>query len=158
MSNQDNQRHKRKALLPTPPGLAELTHTPSVAPFAGLSSSNRPPLIQPPTKQPRLAIPSVGDLYAGQGAEREFPDSKTILHNALQMHLRRMDARLEYKTSPVYAHHLSSRIFRSYIEVPYPELFTVYGEGTNKKDAEKRASAAACLKLLVSACYSWYCI
>ena len=41
-------------------------------------------------------------------------------------------------------------MYRASVEIPYPEPFTAKGEGVNKKDAEKRASAAACKKLYVS--------
>ena len=42
-----------------------------------------------------------------------------------------------------------SDMWRCRLELPYPQQVTVYGEGINKKEAEKRCSVAACLKLLV---------
>ena len=64
--------------------------------------------------------------------------------------LRRINAKLDYNTVPVpVPYGMQTRLFRCTLEVPYPERVTVVGEGTSKKDAEKRCAAACCLKLMV---------
>ena len=79
---------------------------------------------------------------------------KTTLNNALQIDLRRLNTRLDYEVERVPTPYGSrTDLWRCKLELPYPEKVSVYGEGINKKDAEKRCSAAACLKLLVSVTY-----
>ena len=75
---------------------------------------------------------------------------KTTLNNALQIDLRRLNTRLNYEVERIHAPYASrSDLWRCRLELPYPQQVMVCGEGSNKKDAEKRCSAAACLKLLV---------
>ena len=74
---------------------------------------------------------------------------KTTLNNALQIDLKRLNTRLSYDVDHVMMPGTWSDMWRCRLELPYPQQVTVYGEGINKKEAEKRCSAVACLKLLV---------
>ena len=75
---------------------------------------------------------------------------KTTLNNVLQIDLKRLNTRLNYEVFPISIAGCRMGTWRCKLELPYPREVTIYGEGTNKKEAEKRCSAAACLKLLVS--------
>lgn len=114
--------------------------------------ANFPPQSQPPEKQQKLETSGGRGAYEFAGAEAEnlFPDPKTVLHNALQVHLKRMNKKLEFSVNRAYVPSLRRDVIRTFVKVPYPEAFTAHGEGNSKKEAERRCCAAACMKLLVS--------
>ncbi len=87
--------------------------------------------------------------FAGQEAEKSYPDSKTVLNNSLQQQLRQAEMKLNYDVTKLYLPEVKRQIFRCALDIPVPEPFTAIGEGDSRKDAEKRASAAACVKLYV---------
>ena len=64
--------------------------------------------------------------------------------------LRRLNTKLEYNVEFVaMAYDTQTNLFRCSVTLPYPEQVTVLGEGSTKKDAERRCAAASCLKLMV---------
>lgn len=91
--------------------------------------------------------------FAGQEAERLYPDSKTTLNNALQQQLRQAEMKINYDVSRVYVAEAKRQVCRCSLHIPISEPFTVIGEGDSKKDAERRAGAAACVKLCVRTVY-----
>ena len=74
--------------------------------------------------------------------------AKTTLNNALIAELRRLNTRLDYSMESI------GGVYRCTLELPHPERVVVSGEGGNKKDAERRCAAAACVKLMVSGQFS----
>lgn len=80
-----------------------------------------------------------------------YLQAKTTLNNALIADLRRLNTKLEYDIEPVPVQYgMPTPLYRCSLELPYPERVVVVGEGGNKKDAERRCAAAACVKLMVS--------
>ena len=81
-----------------------------------------------------------------------YLQAKTTLNNALIVELRRLNTKLDYVMERVVLaqNGVPTPGYRCTLELPYPERVTVVGEGGNKKDAERRCAAAACVKLMVS--------
>ena len=79
----------------------------NLEPLGGGTRYSGPPRnLEPPSKQPKLDTPGSGSssgqgpgvyVFAGSDAEKLFPEAKTTLNNALQVHLNRLSAKLEYK-------------------------------------------------------------
>ena len=81
-----------------------------------------------------------------------YLQAKTTLNNALIAELRRLNTKLDYVMERVVLtqYGVPTPGYRCTLELPYPERVTVVGEGGNKKDAERRCAAAACVKLMVN--------
>ena len=77
--------------------------------------------------------------------------AKTTLNNALMIDLRRLNTKLDYKVDFVtMAYGTQINLYRCSVTLPYPEEVRVIGEGSTKKESERRCAAACCLKLMVS--------
>lgn len=80
--------------------------------------------------------------FLGVHAEQRFPNAKEKLHNIIQGAIKEQKLRYQYEN-------ISGIFWRVRLEIPWPQVFNVVGEAFERRDAEKRAAAMACLKLEV---------
>lgn len=83
-----------------------------------------------------------GYTFLGVHEEQRFPNAKEKLHNVLQGAIKNQKLKYQYEN-------VSGVFWKVRLEIPWPQVFNVVGEAFEKKDAEKRAAAIACLKLEV---------
>ena len=80
--------------------------------------------------------------FLGVHAELRFPNAKEKLHNIIQGAIKGQKLQYQYEN-------VSGIFWKARLEITWPQVFNVVGEGFERRDAEKRAAAMACLKLEV---------
>ena len=95
-----SKRHQSKRKMEGAPNA-------NLEPLGGRRRNLGPPQdFGPPSKRPRIDSQGSSSgsghgtgeyAFAGSDAEKLFPEAKTTLNNALQVHLNRLNAKLEYK-------------------------------------------------------------